>query len=65
MWLVLVLEVEGAVENEITRQIVDAAIHIHRTLGPGLLESACPHILAHALRKRGLAVGCEVSLPLR
>ncbi len=60
-----VVEVEGALENEITRQIVDAAIHIHRTLGPGLLESAYLHILAHELRKRGLAVRSEVPLPVR
>ena len=43
-------------ENEIAREIVDAAFKIHSTLGPGLLESAYETVLAYELRKRGLAV---------
>jgi GxxExxY protein len=35
---------------------VDAAFHIHRTLGPGLLESVYEVVLAHELEKRGLKV---------
>lgn len=33
--------------------IVDAAIAVHRALGPGLLESAYQKSLAYAIRKRG------------
>jgi GxxExxY protein len=35
---------------------VDAAYHIHRALGPGLLESVYEAVLAHELTKRGLRV---------
>jgi len=50
--------------EEVARQIVDAAIKVHRALGPGLLESAYQHCLAYELRKRGLRVDCEVTLPI-
>jgi iron complex transport system substrate-binding protein len=43
--------------NSISGTIVDAAFHIHRTLGPGLLESVYEVVLAHALEKRGLKDG--------
>ena len=51
--------------EEIARQIVDAAIAVHRELGPGLLESTYQVCLAHELRKRGLKVETEVSQPVR
>jgi len=44
--------------------IVDAAIKVHRSLGPGLLESTYQACLAYELRKRGLRVECEVGLPV-
>ena len=40
--------------NDITGQIVDAAIHIHKKLGPGLLESVYEEVLHYELVKRGL-----------
>ncbi len=51
--------------NDITGQIVDAAIKVHRTLGPGLLESAYHACLKHELEARGLTVASQVALPLR
>jgi len=45
-------------ENEIARQIVDAAYKIHTSIGPGLLESAYEALLSHELGKHGLAVVC-------
>ena len=48
----------------IGKEIVDASVKVHRTLGPGLLESAYQQCLAHELRKRGLRVDCEVFLPV-
>ena len=50
--------------EEVGKQIVDATIKVHRTLGPGLLESAYQACLAHELRKHGLAVACEVPQPV-
>ena len=41
-------------ENKIARQIVDAAYHIHKRLGPGLFEIVYEVVLAHELKKRGL-----------
>ena len=40
--------------DEITGTVLDAAVRIHRTLGPGLLESLYVAILACELRRRGL-----------
>ena len=45
-------------------QVVDAAMKVHTVLGPGLLESAYEVCLAHELRKRGLLVARQVSLPV-
>ena len=50
--------------NEITGTIIDVCIDIHRKLGPGLLESVYQVVLAHELRKRGLAVETEVGVPV-
>jgi GxxExxY protein len=50
--------------NEISALILEAAIDIHRRLGPGLLESVYQTILAHELTKRGLNVQKEVPVPL-
>ncbi len=51
--------------EQIAKLSVDASIKVHRALGPGLLESAYQYCLAYELRKRGLKVDCEVSLPVR
>lgn len=48
--------------NELSRVIMGAAIEVHRTIGPGLLESAYRDCLAHELRLRGVEV--EVERPL-
>jgi GxxExxY protein len=41
-------------ENEVAKQIVDAAYGIHTSLGPGLLESAYEVVLSWELEQRGL-----------
>ena len=51
-------------ENEIAKIIVDAALRIHKTLGPGLLESVYEAVLNYELRKRGLGVAQQVAFPL-
>lgn len=42
--------------NDITAAIVDAALQIHKDLGPGLLESVYEAVLAKKLAERGLRV---------
>ena len=51
-------------ENEIARIILDKAIKVHRTTGPGLLESAYQECLCYELRKAGLLVEKQKMLPL-
>ena len=51
-------------ENEISKEIVDAAFRIHTTLGPGLLESVYDAVLAHELGRRGLRIARQVPIPV-
>ena len=51
-------------ENEIGEIIVDAAVIVHKELGPGLLETVYEIILAHELERRGLLVNRQVSIPI-
>ena len=51
-------------ENEIATIIVDAALRIHRTLGPGLLESVYQAALNYELQKRGLRVVQQLGVPV-
>ena len=51
-------------ENEIARQIVDAALRVHTTLGPGLLESVYQAALAYELEKRELRVLRQQAIPV-
>lgn len=48
--------------DEITGEIIDAAMKIHSVLGPGLLESVYETCLKHELSKRGLKVQSQVWL---
>jgi GxxExxY protein len=51
-------------ENEIAKEVVDAAYQIHKRLGPGLLESVYEIILAYELKKRGLTAVRQVAIPI-
>ena len=51
-------------ENDVGRIIVDAAIAVHRALGPGLLESVYEASLAHELKKRGLRIETQVPIAI-
>lgn len=42
--------------EDLAREAVDCGFHIHRDLGPGLLESVYEAVLAASLAKRGLTV---------
>jgi GxxExxY protein len=50
--------------NDLTSEIIGAAIKIHRRLGPGPLESAYETCLAHELTKIGLRVERQKPVPL-
>jgi len=51
-------------ENSIATLVVDAAFKIHKSLGPGLLESVYQATLSYELEKRGLSVRQQVGLPV-
>lgn len=51
-------------DNKLTEQIIGCAIKVHRSLGPGLLESAYQECLFYELKKAGLFVEKEKALPL-
>lgn len=48
----------------LTREIIGAAIDVHRELGPGLLESAYEVCLAFELERRGVSFRRQVDLPV-
>ncbi|MBL8001950.1 MAG: GxxExxY protein [Flavobacteriales bacterium] len=50
-------------ENDLAREVVDAALSVHREVGPGLLEKGYEHCLAYELRERGLHVIQQQPLP--
>ncbi len=50
--------------NEISGQIIDAAMKVHSALGAGLLESAYEACLLYELHKRGLQAVSQVQLPV-
>ncbi len=51
--------------DELSEKIIGCAIKVHRTLGPGLLESVYRRCLAYEIRKLGLACEMEKPLPVR
>ena len=50
--------------ERVAQSIVDAALAVHRALGPGLLESAYEACLSHELARRGHAVITQMALPV-
>src|SRR3954462_10873879 len=51
-------------EQELTKEIIGAAIEVHRELGPGLLESAYEVCLCYELKLRGIPFTCQLPLPV-
>lgn len=51
-------------ENIISNKVIGAAIEVHRTLGPGLLESAYQDCLKHELNRIGLEFESESPVAL-
>ena len=50
--------------NSLTSTIIDAAIRIHRAIGPGLLEKAYWGCLCYELHSVGLRIETQKALPL-
>ena len=50
--------------EDLTREIIAAAIEVHRALGPGLLENAYEECLCHELHLRNIAFRRQVDLPV-
>lgn len=50
--------------NKITETIIGASIEVHKTLGPGLLESAFEQCLEHELILRNMKVERQVPIPV-
>lgn len=50
--------------NELTHEIIGAAIEVHKTLGPGLLEDVYRDALMHELSLRGIKAEAEVPVPV-
>jgi GxxExxY protein len=50
--------------NKITQNIIGYAIEVHKSLGPGLLESAYEECLAFELNKAGLSIKRQLPTPV-
>lgn len=51
-------------ENELSKIVFDDGLKVHKSLGPGLLESAYEECLFYELSKRGLSIEKQKGLPL-
>lgn len=51
-------------ENELSEIVIGCAIKVHKKLGPGLLESAYEECLCYEIKKTGLKVEKQKTLPL-
>ncbi len=51
-------------ESEIAKIVFECGLSVHKTLGPGLLESAYEECLSYELQKYGLKVEQQKALPL-
>lgn len=51
-------------ENEISKIVFECALKVHKTLGPGLLESAYEECMFYELKKSNLRVEKQKALPL-
>jgi GxxExxY protein len=51
-------------DNELTHEIIGAAIEVHKNLGPGLLESTYEECLCHELSQRGIPFERQKPIPV-
>ena len=50
--------------EDLTQEVIGAAIEVHKQLGPGLLESAYEECLCHEFHLRGISFTRQVPLPV-
>jgi len=50
--------------NQLTSEIINAAMEVHRHLGPGLLESTYEECMAFELQQRNLTLERQLELPI-
>ncbi|HVW76661.1 MAG TPA: GxxExxY protein [Alloacidobacterium sp.] len=58
------MSIDNASLDCLAREAVDSAVAVHRSLGPGLLESTYEACLAYELKKRSLPISTQVGLPV-
>jgi len=51
--------------DPLSRTVIGCALDVHRCRGPGLLESAYQHCLAHELSTVGIRFEMEKTIPIR
>jgi GxxExxY protein len=51
---------DGLEDEALTRTVIGCAMKVHRTLGPGFLESVYENALAHELRKADVVFACQI-----
>ena len=51
--------------DKIGKEIVYSAYHVHKQLGPGLLESVYEECMIYHLRKKGMRVETQLSVPIQ
>ncbi len=51
-------------EEEVIKTVLDEAFHVHKTIGPGMLENVYQTCLAYRLRQRGLFIETEKPIPV-
>ena len=57
-------EIDPARLEEVARTVVDCGYHLHRDIGPGLLESVYEILLCAELEARGMSFRCQLSVPI-
>lgn len=58
------MDTEVCLHKDLTAAVIDAALTVHKNLGPGLLESVYEKCLAFELTERGYRVDAQKEIPL-
>jgi GxxExxY protein len=58
-------EIKSVKINQLTSQVIGAAIEVHKALGPGLLESVYEECLCFELKERGIGFHRQETLPVQ
>jgi len=61
----LVVEGHEVEFDQLSNRVIGCAIEVYRTLGPGMIESAYEHCMAHELATAMIACATQVPLPIQ